>query len=227
MTNMQNDSRYQQKQTANEYESYYETKYKRADQLEKHLLIKLIGHFKDAENLLEVGCGTAHFTRWIDSQSLVCFGVDTSSQMLHEAKKMWTNGRLLQSEGSRLPFKDKSMDIVMYVTSLEYMPDISAAFLEASRVSKKGIILGLLNKNSPSTLRKQVQILTKGESFYKNAHFYSISNIKKTLNKTLPGKYVISFWSTTVFPRVFGDLESSVFPFGAFIGIAIELRDSK
>ncbi len=47
------------------------------------------------------------------------------------------------------------------------------------------------------------------------------------LNKTLPGKYVISFWSTTVFPRVLGDLESSVFPFGAFIGIAIELRDTK
>ena len=151
MTNMVNDSRYQQKQIANEYESYYETKYKRADQLEKHLLSKLISQFKDAENLLEVGCGTAHFTRWIDSQGLVCYGVDASSQMLHEAKKVWTNGRLLQSEGSRLPFKDKSMDIVMYVTSLEYMPDISAAFLEAFRVAKKGIILGLLNKNSPST----------------------------------------------------------------------------
>ena len=150
-----------------------------------------------------------------------------SSPMLKEAKKMWTNGRLLQSEGSHLPFKDKSIDLVIYITSLEYMPDISSAFLEAARVAKKGIIVGLMNKNSPDTIRKQLQAITKRDSFYRNAHFYSISNIKKILNKTLPGKYVISFWSTTVFPRVLGDLESSVFPFGAFLGIAIELRDTQ
>ncbi len=106
------------------------------------------------------------------------------------------------------------------------MPDATTTFLEASRVAKKGVIVGLMNKNSPETIRKRLQAITNKNSFYKEAHFYSISNIKKTLNKTLQGKYAIPFWSTTVFPRVFGDLESSRFPFGAFLGIAIELRDT-
>ncbi len=226
MTNMQNDSKYQQKQTAREYEDSFATKYKRADQLEKRLLTKLLGQFKESESLLDIGCGTAHFTRWIDFHGLECYGVDTSISMLHEAKKMWVNGRLLQSEGTHLPFKDKSMDLVIYVTSLEYLQNISTAFSEAYRVARKGIIVGLLNKKSPGTIRKQIKALTKNASFYSNAHFYSFSNIKETLNKILPGMYTIVFWSTTVFPRIFGDFESSIFPFGSFLGIAIQLRDT-
>ncbi len=89
MSGMKNDSLYQHEQTAKEYEAYYETKYKRADLLEKRLLTKLLGQFKDVKNLLEVGCGTGHFTRWIDSTGIESYGVDTSSPMLKEAKKMW------------------------------------------------------------------------------------------------------------------------------------------
>lgn len=226
MRRMNKNSQYQQEQTAKEYEAYYETKYKRADLLEKRLLTKLLGQFKDAKTLLEVGCGTAHFTRWIGFTGIESYGVDTSSSMLKEAKKMWIPSRLLQSEGSHLPFKDKSIDLVIYITSLEYMPNAATAFLEAARVAKKGIIVGLMNRNSPASLRKRFQALTNKNSLYKNAHFYSISNIKKMLNKTFLGKYSISFWSTTAFPRVLGDWESSAFPFGAFLGIAIELGDT-
>ena len=222
---MKKDSRYQQEQTAKEFEAYYETKYKRADLLEKRLLTKLLGQFKDAKTLLEVGCGTAHFTRWIDSTGLECYGVDTAIPMLKEAKKMWTNGRLLQSEGSHLPFKDKSIDLVIYITSLEYMPNAATAFLDATRVAKKGLIVGLMNKNSSGTIRKRLQALTNKNSFYKKAHFYSISDIKQIMNKSFQGQFTILFWSTTVFPKVFGDLDSSRFPFGAFLGIAIDLRD--
>ena len=226
MRRMNKNSRYQQEKTAKEYETYYETKYKRAGFLEKHLLIKLLEQFENAKNLLDVGCGTGHFTRWMDATGLECYGVDISIPMLMEAKKMWPHGSLLQSESSHLPFKDKSVDIVTYITSLEYMPNASVAFVEAARVAKKGIIIGLMNKNSPATVRKRLQAITQKNSFYERAHFYSISDIKKLLDKTYPGKYAFTFWSTTVFPRAFGDLESSLFPFGAFLGIAVELRDT-
>jgi ubiquinone/menaquinone biosynthesis C-methylase UbiE len=226
MRRMNDDSQYQQRQTAKEYERYYETKYKRADLLEKRLLIKLLGQFKNATNLLEVGCGTGHFTRWMDATGLECYGVDISIPMLKEAKKLWINGRLLQGEGSRLPFKDKSVDIVAYITSFEFMPDAAIAFEEAARVAEKGVIMGLMNKNSISTVRKRFLSITGKNSFYEKAHFYSIFDIKKILDKSFSGKCTITFWTTTVFPRVFGDLQSSLFPFGAFLGIAIELRDN-
>jgi ubiquinone/menaquinone biosynthesis C-methylase UbiE len=226
MRRMTDDSQYTQQQTPKEYERYYETKYKRADILEKKLLIKLLGMFQNVTNLLEVGCGTGHFTRWMDATELECYGVDISVPMLKEAKKLWINGRLLQAEGSRLPFKDKSIDIVTYITSFEFMPDAAFALGEAARVAKKGVIMGLMNKNSVATLSKRFQSMTGANSFYEGAHFYSISDIKKILDKSFPGKYTITFWRTTVFPRVFGDLESARFSLGAFLGVAFELRDN-
>ena len=150
-----------------------------ADLIEKKLLTKLFSKFPDARNVLEVGCGTAHFTRWMDSNlGLESFGVDTSKAMLSEAKKRWLGGALLQSDGCRLPFKDKSVDIVFFMTSLEFMPDSATAIKEAARVANKGIIFGLMNKNSPATLRKRIQAAIQKNSFYEKAKFYSYSRHK-------------------------------------------------
>jgi hypothetical protein len=74
---------------------------------------------------------------------------------------------------------------------------------------------------------KKLQATTQKNSFYEKAHFYSISDIKKIFDKTFREKYTFKFWSTTVFPRAFGSLESSVFPFGAFLGIAVDLRGTQ
>jgi ubiquinone/menaquinone biosynthesis C-methylase UbiE len=62
--------------------------------------------------------------------------------MLEEAKKLWPSSRLLQCEGGHLPFKNKSVDHVLFITSFEYMPDAVKALSEAKRVAKKGILLG-------------------------------------------------------------------------------------
>jgi ubiquinone/menaquinone biosynthesis C-methylase UbiE len=215
---------YEQEQTAKHYEAYYETKYKRADQLEKRLLTQFFSNFSDVKNVLEVGCGTGHFTRWIESLGLESMGVDKSKSMLKEAKAMWPQGTLLQTEGSRLPFKDKSVDVVAFITSLEFMPNATLAICEAARVGKIGIIIGLMNKNSPSTLKKRIQAARKKSSFYRQAKFYSISDVKNLLKKN-PGKLEITFWTSTVFSKPFDNMESSRFPFGAFLGIAIKLRD--
>ena len=98
---MGSKSRFEQEQTAKEYEAYYETKYKRADLLEKKLLTKLFSQFPDAKNVLEVGCGTGHFTRWIESD----LGIGMLSALTHQKlclRKQKNGGLkdLLQSEGA-------------------------------------------------------------------------------------------------------------------------------
>lgn len=158
---MGSNTRYEQEKTAKGYEAYYETKYKRADLLEKKLIKQLFAQFPDAENVLEVGCGTGHFTRWIASSlDAEAVGLDISKPMLKEAKKLWPQGALLQAEGTRLPFKDKSVDIVFFMASLEFILDAAVALKEAARVAKLGINLGLMNKNSLATLRKRIQAAT-------------------------------------------------------------------
>jgi hypothetical protein len=111
------------------------------------------------------------------------------------------------------------------MTSLEFMPNAAAAIKEAARVSAKGIVFGLMNKSSPVTLRKKILAAMKERSFYSDANFYSISKIKRLLFETFGEGYSITFWSTTVFPKFLRDWESSVFPFGAFLGLAVKLRD--
>ncbi len=115
---MGNNARFEEEQTVKNYEAYYETKYKRADLLEKSLLTKLFSNFTQVETVLEIGCGTGHFLRWMESTlGFKCYGIDVSKTMLTESKKRWPNGSLLQTEGSQLPFKDKSFDIVLFITS--------------------------------------------------------------------------------------------------------------
>jgi hypothetical protein len=46
------------------YETWYETVGRRADCLEKVLLRQLLAGFPQAQTMLEVGCGTGHFTIW-------------------------------------------------------------------------------------------------------------------------------------------------------------------
>jgi len=97
---MQKDAWYFQKDIVKNYESYYQQKYKRADKSEKSLLKKLLDNLGETESLLEVGCGTGHFTRWFESLGLECCGLDLSDMMLKEAKKVWTKGTLLQGRSS-------------------------------------------------------------------------------------------------------------------------------
>lgn len=224
MSKMNEKSIYSQEQAAKQYEASYECKYRRADALEKKLLKKLLEQFVDARRLLEVGCGTAHFTSWMESLGFEGYGVDVSKFMLKTARKTWVRGRLLQCESSYLPFRTKSIDVVTYVTSLEFMPDLDAVLIEASRVAKEGIVMGLMNKWSLSTLRKMFQARKGSNQFYRNARFYSIWGMKRRLYKTLKVHKIVT-WSTAVFPKIFGNLESSSFPFGAFLGIAIKLDD--
>jgi hypothetical protein len=49
---------------ASGHEARYENTGRRADRLEKALMRQLLAHCPWASSLLEVGCGTGHFTRW-------------------------------------------------------------------------------------------------------------------------------------------------------------------
>jgi len=221
---MQRDAWYFREEIVKTYESWYEGKYRRADKLEKSLLKELLDTLPHAESLLEVGCGTAHFTRWFESLGLECYGLDVSYLMLKEAEKLWSNKSLLWGESTHLPFKDDSFDIVAFIACMEYMPNPAKVLREASRVARMGIILGLMNKWSLPTLRRIIQVKMKRNPYYKDAKFYSVLAIKQILKDALTDAYDIPYWSTTVFPRILGNVESSLIPFGAFLGMAVKLR---
>jgi ubiquinone/menaquinone biosynthesis C-methylase UbiE len=221
---MQKEAWYFKEEIVKTYESWYETQYKRADILEKAMLQKLLNSFSKAQSLLEVACGTAHFTRWFESLGLECHGLDLSPLMLKEAKNFWSTKALVRGESAHLPFKDDSFDVIAFIACMEYMPSPVRVLAEASRVAREGIIIGLMNKWSIPAIRRMIQAKMNRNLYYKDAQFHSVFNIKRILNDALGNTYNVPYWSTTVFPKVLGTMESSLIPVGAFLGVAVKLN---
>jgi ubiquinone/menaquinone biosynthesis C-methylase UbiE len=221
---MQRDAWYFREDIVKTYESWYEGKYKRADVLEKTLLKKLLDALPETRSLLEVGCGTGHFTRWFKSLGLECFGLDLSHLMLREAKRLWADGSFFRGEAAHLPFRDGSFDVVVFIACMEYMPEPVTVLIEASRVARHGIVIGLMNKWSLPTVRRILQVKMGRNPFYETARFYSVLDMKRILKDAFGNRSQIAHWATTVFPRIFVNTESSLIPFGAFLGLAMKLR---
>jgi ubiquinone/menaquinone biosynthesis C-methylase UbiE len=88
-----------------EYEDWYTNQGRRADRLEKTLLEWLIGHFQEPSSILDVGCGTGHFTRYFEILGLRAVGLDISPSMLAEARRHGLRVAV-QADAAHLPFAE-------------------------------------------------------------------------------------------------------------------------
>ncbi len=71
------------------YEAWYEMpEGHRADELEKAVLGWLLQGYPGWGSVLELGCGTGHFTRWLSDEGLAAVGLDLSAAMLAKAQAM-------------------------------------------------------------------------------------------------------------------------------------------
>jgi ubiquinone/menaquinone biosynthesis C-methylase UbiE len=206
------------------YESWYEGKYKRADLLEKTVLEVMMKEFQKPSKVVEIGCGTGHFTRWFSSLGLETTGVDLSPYMVKQAKSLWKEGEFINSPSLNLPLKSKSFDLAFFITCFEYMPDPSGVLREAARVSRRGIIMGLMNSWSLPTMRRKFQLAFGKNDYYRKAHFYSIREIKSLCDRTFDHAYSVAKWRTTLFPKPLGLERDTGSPFGAFLGVALKPR---
>jgi 2-polyprenyl-3-methyl-5-hydroxy-6-metoxy-1,4-benzoquinol methylase len=68
-------NRFEDPAIAPEYDKWYTGPGKRADALEKELLAKMLALFPRANSVLDVGCGTGHFSRWLASRGFQTIGL--------------------------------------------------------------------------------------------------------------------------------------------------------
>jgi ubiquinone/menaquinone biosynthesis C-methylase UbiE len=197
------------------YEAWYETSGRRADRLEKALLKRLLAGFSRARTLLEVGCGTGHFTRWFGERSLQVMGLDLSSPMLAEAVRL---GSLpyVQGDALALPFLDGAFDLVALITTLEFVTDPAHVLAEATRVARHGLILGVLNRQSLLAWRRK----RSGEALWQMARFFTPAELVRLVQQAAAGTRVKILWRTTLWPLWSGELP---LPWGGFIGMAVSM----
>ncbi len=199
---------------ADKYEDWYRTDGLQADHQEKSLLKHLMKIFPDAHSLLEVGCGTGHFTRWFQEEfSPTIFGMDSSAAMLIEASKYAIQG-LLKGDAVHVPLAANSADLIAFITTLEFLPDPLSAIREAQRISKQGMLLGVINRHS--LLGRKYQ--AKGGKIWGKAHLFTVQSLQKMVRRVC-GRQAEITWETTLWPLFQGHLP---LPWGGFIGMAVK-----
>jgi ubiquinone/menaquinone biosynthesis C-methylase UbiE len=203
-------------EVAANYEQWYAGPGRRADRLEKELLTQLLSKFPLAQSLLDVGCGTGHFTRWFPQRGLVATGLDASQPMIAEAKQIG-GATFLEGDALLLPFSDQEFDLVSLITSLEFVESPQRAIAEAARVAQRGLLLGVLNRKSLLAVSRR----HSGKPIWQAAKFFSVGQLASIVKRACGSRLVALRWRTTLWPRPIS--ASLPLPWGGFIGMSVQL----
>lgn len=213
------------------YDKWFEMKKgSLADWFEKELMSRIV-ELKPGEIILDVGCGTGNHIQYFLERGMKTIGVDISLPMLRVAQnKVGERSGLCLGKAEALPFKANCFDCVSLITTLEFVEDPLKTLQEAVRVSRKEIILGILNKYSLTALGRRIKGIFR-PSIYNKAKFYSIWELKKLLTKVL-GKGNLNWGSALILPlsfqEWFGGLERILSfrknPFGVFLAAGASIK---
>ncbi len=144
--------------------------------LELPCMLKSVGNIK-GKKLLDVGCGAGiHAKRYIKKGAKV-HGIDISNTMIGLAKKRCPEAKFDVSSMKKIPYKNKTFDIVTASLCIDYATDLETPFKEISRVLKKG---GTFHYSYDS-----IFITAREEITFKGAKILGIGYIKDK-NKIIP-----------------------------------------
>jgi ubiquinone/menaquinone biosynthesis C-methylase UbiE len=177
----------------------------------------LLDLFPGACSVLEVGAGTGHFTRWLSDEGWAAAGLDRSASMLWQARRL-DESQLVQGDALRLPFREDAFDLVAFITVLEFVEQRRDVLLEALRVARHGLVLGILNRCSVLGLQRRLTSLFR-RTTYDEARFPSVPEMKRLL-KSVADDGARIVWHTTLLPRCCSWSPARL-PWGAFIAMAL------
>ncbi|MBN1663965.1 MAG: class I SAM-dependent methyltransferase [Deltaproteobacteria bacterium] len=128
---------------ADGYNKRYETAYKQ-DGIASELLHLV--HLTKAQKVLEVGCGTGHWMEILQDYTTVV-GIDLSYGMLRKAAGSNKRKSLVRGDASKLPFADKTFDMVYCVNAVHHFLNPAAFITDANRVIKPDGVLAVIGMN--------------------------------------------------------------------------------
>lgn len=160
-----------------QYDAWYQTRRGAwIGGIEYRLLDELLTP-RSGETVLDVGCGTGHFTRCFSDSAAVDWTVGADIDFF-AARFAAGRGKAayLVADGQCLPFADRSFDLVISVTALCFMGDARRALVEMLRVARRRVALGLLNRHSLLWFAKGRH---GGRGAYRGAHWHTRREVER------------------------------------------------
>ncbi|NMG32623.1 methyltransferase domain-containing protein [Aromatoleum evansii] len=132
---------------------------------------------RGGETLLDVGCGTGYFTRRLAQAMHAGFatGTDIDCASVRYAARHDPGAAYALADARRLPFADKSFDLVVSVTALCFVEEAQTALSEMLRVARRRVALGLLNRHSLLWLEKGRH---GGHGAYRGARWHTPADVR-------------------------------------------------
>ena len=163
---------------AKNYDRYYQTGIgKSVDKIEKMLVRRCLNQIFSCE-MLELGCGTGHWTRFFCEEGFQVTAIDESGAMLEQARmKNIPIADFLKADAASLPFQDQSFSVISSVTMFEFVDNIDCILDEIDRLLKPGgyLVAGWLNALSETAKSKD------NDETFRHAYFYTPAEIEKLL----------------------------------------------
>lgn len=173
--------------------------------------------------LLDVGCGTGHFSRRF-AAGLRVTGLDPDQAMLDYARGLGGGVDYLRGTATALPLDDGTYDYVTAVTSLCFVADPERALREMWRVARHTVLLGLLNHRSLLYRQKHDRGDYRGARWDTPAEARRwMLSLEPALRATmrsavfLPGGGIVARATEAILP--------GALPWGAFLAVALRKPD--
>lgn len=143
-------SRYDFSALAENYDLWYQTQEGMLyDRFEKATVKKFLPPALPGMKLLDVGCGTGHWSDFFNDNGYAVTGIDISEAMVKIAQNKRSKAiRFLIGDAHKLPFSDGEFDISAAITTIEFVRNPAGVIREMVRCTKKRggiVLLGVLN----------------------------------------------------------------------------------
>lgn len=183
------------------------------------------------DRILDIGCGTGNQLLALAKFGFDLTGVDASEDMLDIAMSRLGNRCAFKAgRAEDLPFSDNEFDISLLINTLEFLDDPLAALIEAGRVTRRKVLICVINSLSLCNLGARLRGLFS-ETLLRNIRSYNLWEMKGHIKNAF-GAVPVVWRCAPDWPKLKGQV--SAFnsdrervlncPFGSILGISVTLN---
>jgi ubiquinone/menaquinone biosynthesis C-methylase UbiE len=140
-------------------------------------------HVAADDRILDVGCGIGSLEERFPDYEII--GVDRSEEMIQTARNR-VSAPVVLGDATALPVATASVDAVVFVSTLEFIPDIDAVLAEATRIlASDGTLVALVLNTRSGYVHSNLQ--REGSYFQRMVHRDSVA-VTETILEYVDGE---------------------------------------